>query len=311
MLVFYVLPKVFREYLKFKDWRNFLNSSNELTDVKHTTVYYNLTHEFSMLYYSDAKFRELVDGKIENPGFQLSLNLACFSYLKDLTLLSKVHSLSSPGCSISDVSSFSQIKILNLSYCDRIKDVRPLGNALSLDLSHCKRIGGFSALKNVKYLNLSGCQQLTNDDLHSFTNTRYLNISCCPLITDIAPLKDVSILYLYDCYNLADIRPLGGQKELNIAYCSKINDLSSLSAVKVLDISGLLLVEDISPLKALEVLTITSRQQIQGVSELQNLKKIRVNHLSVEYQTELNCFVMISSILESTPAQLEFENLTA
>jgi hypothetical protein len=70
-------------------------------------------------------------------------------------------------------------------------------------------------------------------------------------------------------------------------------------------------VENISPLKALEVLTITNRQQIQGVSSLQNLKKIRVNHLSVEYQTELNCFVMISSIIESTPFQLELENNTA
>ena len=78
-------------------------------------INYKLNRQYSLMYYDDVLFRNIVLNKIFNPIKQLHLNIN--------------------GCNrITNVSALGHVHTLNLDGCDKITDVRALDNVHTLIL---------------------------------------------------------------------------------------------------------------------------------------------------------------------------------
>ena len=89
-----------------------------------------------------------------------------------------------------------------------------LSNKLSLNLSNCNKIRDVSMLGNLHTLNLSCCDQIT--DVSMLGNLHTLNLECCYRIRDVSMLGNLHTLSLYGCNKITDISMLGNIKELII-----------------------------------------------------------------------------------------------
>ena len=94
---------------------------------------YKLNKQYSLLFYDDILFRDLVLSKIFNPIKQLHLNLSDCKNITDVSALRNVHTLDLSRCiNITDVSALRNVHTLNLSWSINITDISALGNIHSL-----------------------------------------------------------------------------------------------------------------------------------------------------------------------------------
>ena len=128
--------------------------------IKRRVSIYNLKRTYSLKYYNDAAFRNLVLQTITDSRKQLHLNLSSYGdIITDVSALGNVHTLNLSRCDkIEDVSALGNVHTLDLSYCTKITDVSALGNVHTLDLYNCGKITDVSALGNVQ--NFSACKRL-------------------------------------------------------------------------------------------------------------------------------------------------------
>ena len=182
------------EYIESQDLKSLCDTCKPCAEFKKYLMYI-LTKQYSLLFYSNTLFRDLVLSKIFNPIKQLHLNLSnCFN-ITDVSALGNVHTLDLTCCrNITDVSSLGNVHTLNLSYSDNITNVSSLGNVHTLDLSYCSKITDVSALGNVHTLNLSDCDNIT--DVSALGNVHTLDLRGCINITNVSALGNVhSLLY--------------------------------------------------------------------------------------------------------------------
>ena len=91
-------------------------------------INYKLNKKYSLMYYDDILFRNIVLSKIFNPNKQLHLNLSCCDNIVDVSTLGNVHTLNLSECdNITDVNALGHVHTLNLSNCNKITDVSDLG----------------------------------------------------------------------------------------------------------------------------------------------------------------------------------------
>lgn len=194
--IFYVrdIVSYINEFIK--DDNPLLSCNKYLKGLK--LEYITLNKTYSLKYYENAEFRDLIQSKMNNSRFQLSLNLSNCSQVTDLSVLKNIHSL-------------------DLSYCRCISD-------------------DISALENTYILNLKGCENITNVSM--LGNLHTLNLSYCYYITDVSMLGNLHTLDLDHCYFIYDITMLGNLHTLNISYCNYVKDVSMLENVHTLDITG-------------------------------------------------------------------------
>ncbi len=99
---------------EFTDLRSLCDTCISYSILK-KYINYKLNKTYSLLYYEDVLFRNIVLNKIFNPIKQLHLNLS--------------------GCkNITDVSELGHVHTLNLNDCENITDVSALGNVHTLIL---------------------------------------------------------------------------------------------------------------------------------------------------------------------------------
>ena len=154
---------LFRIINEYTDLRSLCDTCRLFATLK-KYINYKFNKEYSLMYYDDISFRNIVLSKIFNPNKQLHLNLT--------------------GCdNITDVSALGNIHTLNLSECDNITDVSALGNVHTLYLKKCNNITDVSALKNVHTLDLSRCKNIT--DVSTLGNVHTLNLAFCDNIIDV------------------------------------------------------------------------------------------------------------------------------
>ena len=70
-----------------------LNTTKKLSDVKYELYYWKLNKEYSLKYYDDSKFRDIVNSKICRTLKQLSLNLSYCYKIVDVSALKNVVNL--------------------------------------------------------------------------------------------------------------------------------------------------------------------------------------------------------------------------
>ena len=115
-------PDLFRLINEYTDLRSLCDACSLFAILK-KYINYKLNSQYSLMYYDDILFRNMVLHKIFNPYKQLYLD---FSYLN----LKKVI----------NVSALGNVHTLSLFGCKSITDVSMLGNVHTLDLSDCHNI---------------------------------------------------------------------------------------------------------------------------------------------------------------------------
>jgi hypothetical protein len=121
-------------------------------------INYKLNKKYSLIYYEDIAFRNIIISKIFNPCKQLHLDLSLCDNITDVSTLENVHTLDLSSCDyITDISALGNVHTLILSGCCNITDVSALGNVNTLELRSCNKITDVSALGNVHNLDLSYC----------------------------------------------------------------------------------------------------------------------------------------------------------
>lgn len=81
---------------------------------------------------------------------------ACFK-VTDVRALGQVQTLTLRGTGVSNVDALANVHTLDLSSCQRVRDVSQLGHVHSLNLSGCTHLQNVNALANVHSLFLSMC----------------------------------------------------------------------------------------------------------------------------------------------------------
>ena len=110
-----------------------------------------------------------------------------------------------PGSQIIDISNFSNIKYLDLSWCYNLINISFLKNVITLNISHCYNITDFSCIKNMlKLIKLDacGCKQITNADLFYFSHVKHIELAHCSQITNVIALCNLHYINLSYCNNL-------------------------------------------------------------------------------------------------------------
>jgi hypothetical protein len=227
--------------------------------------------------------------------------LRCSNYqVYNYHLLSNLQSVSiTDSVSLTDVSCFQNVPVLDFSCCPNITDVSSLDEACKLNLYSCRAVKDVSALGNVHWLNLSSTAV---EDVSALGNVCTLDLSYCFYVEDISQLtnvyslkigyfrgrnlsglKNIRILNLSYCTTVTDLSPIANTVEELVLYNStSITDITMLHCVKKLDISLCLGIHKLNGLFALEELTMTSGETPFTIeSGFQDLTKLR--KLSVQF----------------------------
>jgi hypothetical protein len=263
--------QLFRYINEYVSFMFLCDTCSYLSNLKKYIIY-KLNRNYSLKYYNDVLFRNLVKSKIDRTSKQLYLNVCCSVIITDVSFLDDVFSINLSNCkNISDVSKLGKVYILDLS-CTNVTDVNALDDVYNLNLQGCKNIRDVSNLGNVHILDLSNHDNINVSNLGNI-NTLYLN--SCKNIIGINKLTNVRTLNLCG----ADINSVIGLENvctLNLSGCNNITDFSPLYKVHTLDLSFIRKV-DVSALENVYNLNLSYCKNIIG---LNNLKNVRILNLS-------------------------------
>lgn len=166
----------------------------------------------------------------------------CVSHIDNINIssLDGIHTVDLYACGkISDLSSLSSVKRLNLSYCTNIRNVSSLYGIHSINLYGCS-ISDICSLKGVYSIKLSESMDDNLGDISSLGGVYSLELWDCKNISDVSGLGGVHSLFIINCYKLRDVGSLGSVHILNLSWCLEINDVSSLGSVHTLTIDSCL-----------------------------------------------------------------------
>ena len=157
MIDLFINPDLFRVINEYTDLRSLCDTGSLLSTLK-KYINYKLNKEYSLMYYEDIAFRNIITSKIFNPYKQLHLNLNGFDDITSIRT-ENVHTLKLGGCvNITEVRT-ENVHTLNLGGCDNITEVRA-ENVHTIYLGSCKNIIDVSMLANVHTLDLRWCNKI-------------------------------------------------------------------------------------------------------------------------------------------------------
>ena len=156
---------MYQDDYNVKDSKKFINKFLKLTDEKKDmwmNIWKERKHKISL------KFNQYIPELLEVFSYfdddlksLITLNLSDCNKIRDVSVFSGVHNLDLSGCyRITDVSELGGVHTLNLSGCNNIEDVSALGEVHNLDLSWCFGITDVSMLCDVEELILTGCNNI-------------------------------------------------------------------------------------------------------------------------------------------------------
>lgn len=187
-----------------KAWRNLMNSTKSVTELKRKTIYIVLKDSFALRYMDDETFRVRVDGLIRNCWNQLRIIFgkssrepfrfrnASWDACNKLTLAN----LSIPV----DLSAFSGVQHLSLYNCFYHISISSIINVQTLELYNCDAIEVISNCPKLIRLRVDSCYRLR--DISNLINLRTLCVRDCPSLTILEKtLQPVQYLWLDETLN--------------------------------------------------------------------------------------------------------------
>ena len=184
--------------------------------------------------------------------------------------LTSLQSLNLSDCNrirdLEPVAGLTSLQSLNLFDCTQISDlgaVAGLTSLISLNLTLCKQIRDLEAvtgLTSLQSLDLSWCQQISDlEALAGLVSLQSLDLSGCMQIRNLAPLTKLTSLQSLDlsgCEQISDLEALAGLtslQSLNLSYCQQISlePLAGLVSLQSLNLSWCTQISDFEPLAGL------------------------------------------------------------
>jgi hypothetical protein len=289
-----------------RNWRNFLNSSKLLAEIKKDHSYFFLGTEFSLIYWENfssvvqmhritpEELFTTIARKIRRPTHQVSLRFHEGDCLPNTTTL-LVHTFflgtffGKPW--LKDVSFLWNVKYVQLPFCDDIQDISPLSSCYFLDLSYCSS------------------NTVNNENLHFLKNVKRLRLGYCKQLTDVSCLENVEVLNLTGCSSLVDVSKLGRVRRLNLSECKKITDVSALHSVYKLQLDRCTGIEDISSLYKVRELNLRGAGSMKtGLPQPNALKELSV--LSTELREIRSVMDRFEDVKISIPADVGISGIS-
>jgi hypothetical protein len=278
-------------------WRNFLNTNKYyFHNVKKGTIYLRLNKYYSVQYLTDSSFREKVTNIMKDPWKQLGIDLSYTSLIFENY----------------DLSCLNGVNYLDLSYT-KVRSIEHISRVYELNVN-CTDITDISSLTDVIVLNATAClsieKYLQQSDLHEYPEPKMekLNLAFCTQLIDVSFCKNLHILNLSRCENIIDVSMLGNVYELNLSGCVRVLDVSMLGKVHTLDLSRCPGIVDISALHSVHTLYLYNCQNIRyGLDSLTNVHEL---HLSRQNTLNLLYFQKISKLCLSYCAQIISSSLS-
>ena len=200
-------------------------------------------------------------------------------------------------CSFRDAS---DIKVLRLKHCTRLRDVCGLSNIRSVDLrcchnltelrdwkgtmdyidvSFCSKVTDFTFLKNIKIrksFQANQCKGLTAAD-DSFLDIPTVHMTFCENLCDVSGIRNAYAANLSFCNRLNDVSALKNLHSLDLSSCESLTDVSMLGNVFELDLSGCFNVFDVSALTNVKRLCLSNCPRITDVRSLGNALEVELS----------------------------------
>lgn len=177
------------------------------------------------------------------------------------------------NCGITKLPVNNILEVLYIQYCHKITIIPSYTNLKVLSIKYCDRIKKISVNNTVKKLIIYGCGNLV--DIPSFTSIKALKYSnnIEPLIVMINFNRLVSLnIYYSDIKNLPIINTL---EELKIEYCKYIDVLPNFTNLKILKLIRCNIME-LPICNGLEILRIHDCDRITIIPSYTNLKSLNI-----------------------------------
>jgi hypothetical protein len=230
--------------MNLQSWRNFCNSSKNLSDVKKSFIFYDLNVRYSIGFVvvddSDislfshflsekdtflSEIRKLQD-TVNNPTKQVLLHFdkpfaRLLTNARQLDNFVFSHSDKFQSVSgvwwegahcVTEITSFK-----NLSFLD-----------CEFDLTTSKNLENLSRIKHLRTVGLN------NNCLSVFSQCLDVRMMKSYKISDVSCLLNVSKVILYRCSRVTDVSSLQNAKYIDLSYCENIVDVSMLGKVGTL-----------------------------------------------------------------------------
>jgi len=192
-------------YLNHENILLFLNSCNQLNNLKKIFIPISLNREYSNHYLYNNNFRNNI-----NKYSNIRLNL--FDCIIPNNILSDNISHIRISYCYFNISVLKNIKNIDIiGYIN--SDLSDLKNANSISLSECNNVYNIDVLSNVKRLFITRCHNITNIDN---LNNKLLYVLNCDGITNINNNNNINKIYITYCKNLQNINKLKLLKNYNI-----------------------------------------------------------------------------------------------
>ena len=209
---------------------------------------------------------------------------------------------------ISQLSSLSRLRVLDLGYNQRIRNLRPLASLTRLE---------FLSLADNKITNLSPLQNLTKlenlqlgynpiTDVSALANLRQLeslSLNDTGLLSDISPLANLPLLQTLhlDSNAILDVSPLAGLSSLKTLTLSAngLVDVSSLATLSNLEglslaFNGVRNLRPLGQLRSLKRLSLEGNPQLRNLAPLQSLAQLE--ELTLARNTRISDYTPLRGI---------------
>ena len=220
---------------------------------------------------------------------------------------------------ISDIEAVARLRnlrVLDVSRCDSLSNLNPLGSLITLQSLYCgschslRDLDPVAGLPRLKDLDVSSCSSLNS--LRGLAGSMALEslwLSYGRTLCDLGPLMEIATLNFLDvrgCYALSDLRVLAhmrGLTTLDLSWCHAVTDLSalvSLTGLRTLCFRQCNSLRDLSPLASLvslDTLIITGHESLSSVGYLSALTSLK--HLDVSdwnYLSDLSPIARLTAL---------------
>ncbi len=294
---------------------NFIDGIESLTQLKGVILHNQILTDLSPLSsLSELTFLEIKTPKIseltpiENFTQLKSLHLhncdsiSSFSPINAISSLEILHIDGLHFSNLANLDNLKQLKELKILNGGEITDLRPIihfSNLEILDLSTCESISNINPLGNLnklKVLDIGSEKSLVKSlsDLRALAKMPTLSklyLKNCENITDLNPLRklfDLDSLTLLNCKNLRDLESLSNLirlKSIELSGGERIKDLipiGNLINLENLTLENFKIIQSLGPLKNLnnlKSLKLIGFQAISDILPLENLSKLKILHL--------------------------------
>ncbi len=323
-----ITRSIFNEYLKgeYKNKYALLQTTEKFHLLRKQIIYLKLDLIKGKKFYLNHEYRERVLSCIENPQYQLHLDLDYLNSMRknwpttiDLSVVLPVHQLTIyyfPKIDNFHLIGTYKLDLLDIVDCDSSIDIELCKGIPTLFLGNCSKIENIDKFSDIKICSLRSCsvnpvqwsifsslqvfeltecESITDKDVSALAHIRDLTLKKCSNITNIDVLTHNDKLSICDCPGIKTISLSDHpREEVNIARSSKLVGLTIAGKVGKVNLNFLSRLFDISLLDCVNKLTIVEADSLVRLTNLKYVQSLSL--LTCNQLVELSTLLQVKSL---------------